>query len=94
MTIYTFYSQGRDGQIRISGTLDNKTGEYSGEEADVLKSMVASAEVDITKEEELLKAFYDGSRVWIRKGEPFGPLLERERRQKTPRITFSRSEET
>lgn len=96
MTLFTFYSQGNDGQVHIEGTLDNATGEYSGDGAKTLKSMIAASEIDITDEDKLLEAFYDGSRLWIRKGEPFGPLVEREAQgaKKTPTVTFSRFNDT
>ena len=92
MTLFTFYSQGNDGQVHIEGTLDNSTGEYSGSGAKALKSMITSSEIDISSEDKLLEAFYDGSRLWIRKGEPFGPLVARE--SKAPTVTFSRSDDT
>ena len=94
MTIYTFYRHDNQGQVHIAGTLDSDSGEYSGDYAKVLKEMIDAARLDITKQEDLFGAFYDSSRLWIREGEPFEPLVERQRAGKAPKMTFSRSEET
>ena len=67
MTLYTFYARNNKRPIYVAGTLDTETGIYAGEEADSLRETVESARsVDITKEKTLFRAFYDGSRLWIR----------------------------
>ena len=93
MTIYTFYRYDRYGYIHLAGTVDSDTGEYTGDRAESLKMTIEGIGLDLKDEQKLLETFYDGERLFIRKGEPVSPLVI-EGEQKTPKITFSRSEET
>ena len=101
MTIYTFYAiDSKDFLMYVAGTVDSETGEFAGIEAKSLENTVNNAKVDIQDEEQLLRTFWNGSRMWIRKGEPWGPLVERDKQRKAargeeaPKLTFSRSDES
>lgn len=101
MTIYTFYAiDSKDFLMYVAGTVDSETGEFAGIEAESLENTVNNAKVDIRDEEQLLRTFWNGSRMWIREGPPWPPLVERDKQRKaarkkeTPKVTFSRSNES
>lgn len=99
MTIYTFYAiDSKDFLMYVAGTVDSETGEFAGKEAKSLENTVNNAKVDIRDEEQLLRTFGNGSMLWIREGEPWGPLVERDKQRskgkKAPKVTFSRSNES
>ena len=100
MTLYTFYGHDRKGYLFLSASLDSKTGEvteYTDNKESIYETMEsAGLKPKGFEEKELFRAFYDGSRFWVRKGKPFGPMLKQhqEKQKKAPTVTFSRSDVT
>lgn len=72
MTIYTFYERTyRDvGKIFVAGVLDTEKGEVAGDPSGSLWDTIKSAVEDIQDEDQLFNAFFDGARLWIRRGKP------------------------
>ena len=100
MTLYTFYGHDRKGYLFLSASLDSETGEvteYTDDKESISETMrSAGLELKNFDEKALFRAFFDGSRFWVRKGEPFGPMLKQhqEKQKKAPTVTFSRSDDT
>ncbi len=88
MTIYTFYERTyRDvGKIFVAGVLDTDKGEVTGDPSGSLWDTIKSAVEDIQDEQALLRAFYNGSRLWTRKGKPIELPDQEEYKRPTLRL--------
>jgi hypothetical protein len=65
--MYTFYIQDTKGNVSVAATV-TKDGVVEGTKKEIIETLIQ--DVDMSKKDEVMRAFRDSSFIWVREGEP------------------------